>query len=207
MVSSRSFLAVFVTVAWGCGGSSTNTTPSIDGSTSDGTSMSSSGSDGSAGSLDEGIPGEAAGGSSGATSSGGASSGGSSSGATGDSGTVVVRSDGGADQIACGAGGVCDSTTQVCCATAAGRACKTIGTCAGDSLACSGSNSCTKGDVCCEELTAAGAIKTACVATACPGGSRQLCTTDAECGDGRRCVRGNDGYAICLAAVRDAAAD
>jgi hypothetical protein len=173
--------------------------------------MSSSGSDGSAGSLDEGIPGEDAGGSSGATSSGGASSGASSgsssSGATGDSGTVVVRSDGGADQIACGGGGVCDSTTQVCCATTGGRVCKTIGTCVGDSLACSGSNSCKKGDVCCEELTATGTIRAACVATACPGGSRQLCTTDAECGDGRRCVRGNDGYAICLAAARDAAAD
>ena len=117
-----------------------------------------------------------------------------------------MTSDGGADQIVCGAAGPCDSKTQVCCAARTGRTCTPIGMCAGDALACSGSNSCTSG-VCCEELTAAGTIKSVC-ATACPAGSRQLCTTEADCRAGQRCVRGADGYAVCVAVpMRDAAAD
>jgi hypothetical protein len=44
-------------------------------------------------------------------------------------------------------------------------------------------------------------------AASCPAGSRQLCTTKAECGAGRDCRAGADGYGVCVAAPRDAGVD
>lgn len=136
---------------------------------------------------------------------GGSSSGGSSGAGMPDAmaSSGGALTDGGRDQIQCGAMGPCDSATQVCCATRTGRTCVTVGSCTGDSIACSGSNSCPagSGDVCCEGLAANGTVRTRC-ATACPAGSPQLCTTAADCKDGDACRRGPDGYAVCIV-VRD----
>jgi hypothetical protein len=124
------------------------------------------------------------------------------------SGATPPPGDGGADQIMCGAMGPCDSTMQVCCATPkTGRMCVTIGTCTGDSLACSGSNSCTagSGDICCESLSGTGVIRTRCE-TACPAGSPQLCTTKDECKADEDCVARLDGYRVCVEVRREAGA-
>ena len=110
--------------------------------------------------------------------------------------------DGGANQIECGAT-PCDSTTQFCCASALGRTCTTIGgTCDGDPLACSGTNSCASGDVCCENRPDAGKIlETTCKPTACSAGEPQLCTTNTDCTKpGQHCQR-YDRYGVCEGAA------
>lgn len=194
---------VLLTAAAACGGSSTNSI-SVDGG-GDGAQGSSSGTGGEAGASGGDDAGD-----DGSTGILGASSSGSTSGGSTDSGTdgpVPVRGDGGPDQIACGAMGPCDSQTQVCCATRAGRGCVAKGTCTGESLACSGSNSCTTaGDVCCEELTATGLVRTLCAAT-CPASARQLCTTKADCKAGDECRKGLDGYSACVAPANDSGID
>jgi hypothetical protein len=192
-----------LTAVAACGGSSTSSI-STDGG-GDGAQGSSSGAGGEAGASG----GDDAAGDDGSTGILGGSSSGATSGGSTDSGTdgpAPVRGDGGPDQIACGTMGPCDSQTQVCCATRVGRSCVTKGTCTGESLACSGSNSCTTaGDVCCEELTMTGLVRTACAAT-CPANARQLCTTKADCKAGDECRRGLDGYSACVAPANDGGA-
>jgi hypothetical protein len=216
----RNVLATSVILAVACGGSSSTDNLSADaggtvgdGSPSgvvDGASSSSSGSSGGAssgGADDSGltevddsgyiaIPG----GDDGGEDDGG--SGASSSGSGGGmDATVGVTSpphgtDGGAHQIECGAT-PCDSLTQVCCATALGRMCTAAGACNGDTLSCSGTNSCaTAGDVCCEDLSEGGrTLRTTCRA-AC-GLSPQLCTTDADCTKAGQYCRKYGNYGVC----------
>jgi hypothetical protein len=182
-----------------CGGSTTSGVTSSEGGAEDGAAASSSGgaeADGSSSGDDSGADGSW-------IVTGGSSSGGSSSGSSGamssaSSSGAAPPGDGGPNQIACGANGPCDSTTQVCCAMRTGRSCVALNACAAESIACSGSNSCVAGDVCCEELTATGTIRTRCAAT-CPTGSRQLCTTVADCKSGDACRHGLDGYSYCVA--------
>lgn len=193
---------VLVLGAVACGGATNGTTVTSSEAGADGTSGSSSGAS-SGGDANE------PGGDDAGDDASQLIMGGSSSGGTGDamaSSSGAARSDGGPDQIACGAAGSCDSTIDVCCATKTGRQCVAIGSCTGDSLACSGSNSCTagSGDVCCEELTMTGLVRTRC-ATACPAGSPQLCTTKAECKPNEDCVHRLDGYGACVA-IKDAGA-
>lgn len=182
-----------------CGGSSSGggVGPSDATASGDGMGGSSGGEGGASGGDDSGTDGSwiiSGGSSSGASSS---SSGASSSGSASSSGGGL--GDGGPNQTACGTGGPCDSMTQVCCATRAGRSCTTAAMCAGDVLRCSGTNSCPAGshEICCEELAANGTITTRCAA-ACPTGSRQLCTTKADCKAGDECRRGADGYGFCV---------
>jgi hypothetical protein len=219
MSYSRNVLATTVILVVACGGSASNDNlsgdaggGSTDGSPSgslDGSPSSSGSSGGSSGASDDSgltevddsgyilIPG---GDDSGADD---ASSGTSSSGASGGmDATVGVTSpphgtDGGANQIECGAA-PCDSTTQVCCASAVtGRMCVAIGSCTdGDSLACSGTNSCPGGDVCCEDLSEGGrTIRTSCK-LAC-GGSPQLCTTDVDCTKAGQYCHKYGTYGVC----------
>jgi hypothetical protein len=213
----RSILATSVILAVACGGSSSNDSLASDaggtvgdGSPSgsaDGSSSSSSGSSGgSSGSADDSgltevddsgyivIPGGDDGGEDDGSSS-------SSSGGGAMDATIGVTSpphgtDGGANQIECG-GTACDSLTQVCCASALGRMCTTAGSCNGDALACSGTNSCpTTGDVCCEDLSEGGrTLRTTCRA-AC-GLSPQLCTTDADCTKAGQYCRKYGTYGVC----------
>jgi|HubBroStandDraft_6_1064221.scaffolds.fasta_scaffold20258_6 hypothetical protein len=195
----------------GCGGSSASpagmdagTDSAVQGDGASGAVDSPSAEDASGSSGGEDASGSSSGGSSSSGTSSGASS--SSSGGVASSGAGMSPGDGGPNQIACGMNAPCDSLTQVCCATTKGRSCTTAAMCTGDSLACSGTNSCVMG-VCCEGLTAAGAIKTTCRA-ACPAGSRQLCTTTADCADKEVCRHGADGYGICEAdLVADAGRD
>jgi hypothetical protein len=199
----RCVLTTSVVLAVACGGSSATDTITGDGggtlgdatspsSSGDG-SPSTSGSSGSSGgssSDDSGlmevddsgyviIPGGDDGGGDDGGSATGSSGGGSMDGAVGVT-TPPHGTDGGANQIECGAT-PCDSTTQFCCASALGRTCTAIGgTCQGDTLACSGTNSCASGEVCCEEIPEAGrTIKTVCH-SAC-GLAPQLCTVDSDC--------------------------
>ncbi len=212
MTASTLVGCAVVASASGCGGSSSSppggsgADASSQGDGAAGSTGSSSGEDASSSSGGEDASGSSSGGSSGSSS--GISSGASTSSSSGvaSSGAGMSPGDGGPDQVACGAAAPCDSLTQVCCATAKGRSCTTAAMCTGDSLACSGTNSCATG-VCCEGLSAAGAIKTTCRA-ACPVGSRQLCSAMADCPDKEVCRRGADGYGICEAdAVADAGRD
>lgn len=226
MSALRNVLATSVVLAVACGGSAANNVTAGDGGgvgVSDGSLSSSSGS--SSGSTDSGggddsglvevddsgyipIPGgddasedEEAG-----SSSGGSSS--SSGGASVEAGIGVTSpphgTDGGAFQIECGAT-PCNSMSQVCCASALGRMCTLAGDCAGDSLACSGTNSCASG-VCCESISEGGrTLRTECRA-ACPVGSPQLCTTDADCTKANQYCHKYGSYAVCErlpAALRD----
>jgi hypothetical protein len=217
----RNVLATSVILAVACGGSSSTDNLSADaggtvgdGSPSgvvDGASSSSSGSSGGAssgGADDSGltevddsgyiaIPG----GDDGGEDDGGSGASSSGSGGGGMDATVGVTSpphgtDGGAHQIECGAT-PCDSLTQVCCATALGRMCTAAGACNGDTLSCSGTNSCaTAGDVCCEDLSEGGrTLRTTCRA-AC-GLSPQLCTTDADCTKAGQYCRKYGNYGVC----------
>ncbi len=109
--------------------------------------------------------------------------------------------DGGTDQIACGAKS-CDSATQVCCVgggggAAAGQACTTAAACKGQALACSGSNSCASGDVCCAEPAARGGGVTSKCETKCPMGSQQLCTTNTDCTADEVCRRLSAEVSVC----------
>ena len=208
MSNKRTFLVVSIVVATGaaCGGSSSSPGGATDGS-ADGAGSGSGGSSSSSGSGTSSGDDASSGGSSGAASSSGASSssgsgsssGGISSGSSGaDASSGGTKSDGGPDQIVCGQT-VCDSLTQVCCATRTGRFCTTAAACRGDTLACSGTNSCAHG-VCCEQLTGAGTIRTSCLAR-CPAGSPQLCTTAADCAATDVCRTGVDGYGVCRPAA------
>jgi|HubBroStandDraft_2_1064218.scaffolds.fasta_scaffold21733_3 hypothetical protein len=220
----RNVVAMSVVLAVACGGSAStnNLTPADGGGTGTDGSASSSGagstsSSGSSGGTSSGtgddsgltevddsgyilIPGGDDSGEDDASSSGGSSSG-ASSGAGMDA-TIGVTTpprgtDGGANQIECGAT-PCDSTTQVCCASAiTGRSCVAIGACTdGDSLACSGTNSCPTGDVCCEDLSEGGrTIRTSCRA-AC-GLSPQLCTTDTDCTKAGQYCHKYGSYGVC----------
>jgi hypothetical protein len=108
--------------------------------------------------------------------------------------------DGGPDQIACGAT-PCNSATQVCCVTGGARTCTSAAGCRGEVLACSGSNSCpTAGDVCCAVPATGrtGTITSKCE-TACPMGSQQLCTTNADCAGNDICRRLGTNYNVCEA--------
>jgi hypothetical protein len=227
----RNVLGVSVVLAVACGGSASNSAVgggdgggSIgDSSLASSGSSSGSGSGGGATSDDSGLTevddsgyivipgGDDDGGDDDASSS---SSSGASSGSSGSSsGTIEAGigvttpphgTDGGAMQIECGAT-PCDSTTQVCCASALGRMCTTAAACDGDVLACSGTNSCATG-VCCEIVADAGrAIRTRCEA-ACPAGVPQLCTTNADCTKVDQYCHKYGSYGVCeraLAATRD----
>jgi hypothetical protein len=186
------FGALRVAGAAACSGSTGSTVSSSDGGGADAPSTSSGGEGGPSGD-DAGADGWIIMGASSGTGT-------SSSGAADGGGRVL--GDGGPNQIVCGAGGPCDSTNQVCCAKAAGRTCTTAAMCTGDVLACSGSNSCSTGEVCCEEVSGLN-VKSVCLA-ACPAGSPQLCTPgQGDCKRGEVCVRGRDGYAACVAVARD----
>jgi hypothetical protein len=214
----RNVLATSVVLAVACGGSSSNSNLGSDGggTASDASvppvmdgSMSGSGSSGGDDSgLSEAddsgyiiIPGGDDGGEDEGGASGGGSSSSSGAGSSGGmDGAVGVTTpphgtDGGAFQIECGAS-PCDSQTQVCCASALGRMCTAIGTCEGDALKCSGTNSCASG-VCCEFMAEGGrAIRTACEA-ACPAGVPQLCTTDTDCTKTGQVCRKYGSYGVC----------
>jgi hypothetical protein len=213
MRSWNDWMTMSIALALGavaCGGATSSATGASSEAGADGSSSGSSSSSGG---------GNSSGGTDGASTDDGGDDGsllivgGSSSGSSTDSGTEASSGgmplgDGGQNQIACG-GTPCDSTSQVCCATRNGRMCVTTGTCTtGDSLACSGSNSCTagSGDVCCEVLAANGTIRTRCD-TACPAGSRQLCTTKDDCKAGYDCRKGLDGYGACVEVREGGAAD
>jgi hypothetical protein len=83
--------------------------------------------------------------------------------------------------------------------------CTARGTCDGDSLACSGTNSCASG-VCCEIISEGGrTIHTTCEA-ACPAGVPQLCTTNADCTKVDQYCHKYGDYGVCeraLPAARD----
>jgi len=105
--------------------------------------------------------------------------------------------DGGPDQTECAGTTACDSKTQVCCIAtrsciAANAECR-----GGDSLSCSGTNSCASG-VCCQEATGRTTYTSKCEPK-CPAGAQQLCTTDTDCtGTNQICVRNGD-YGVCEA--------
>ena len=109
--------------------------------------------------------------------------------------TPPKGTDGGAMQTACN-GKACDSATQVCCVTRTGEACSTPAACMGDSLACSGSNSCATGDVCCEEAVRGGGVTSKCEKT-CPMGSIQLCTTNDDCAADEICRKLGTTFSTC----------
>ena len=112
--------------------------------------------------------------------------------------TPPKGTDGGADQVACG-GKSCDSATQVCCVTRTGEECTSAAGCKGDTLACTGSNSCpTAGDVCCEEAVAGpGNAVTSKCETKCPMGAIQLCTTNNDCPAEDICRRLGTTVSVC----------
>jgi hypothetical protein len=103
-------------------------------------------------------------------------------------------SDGGADQIECGAT-PCDSKSQVCCLATRSCIANNAVCRGGDTLSCSGTNSCAMG-VCCQEATGRTTYTSRCEIR-CPAGATQLCTTDADCtGTDEACVR-NGNYGVC----------
>ena len=74
----------------------------------------------------------------------------------------------------------------------------------GTVMQCTGAAGCGADQVCCSEAAAAAdaratfggaaATNTVCENTACPAGATQLCTTNAECGDGGTCSGGGGAF-------------
>jgi hypothetical protein len=214
MSALRTFLGLSVVLAMGCGGTSS----AVGGDGGTGTGSSGGSTSGSSGGTSGSSGGTASGGGDDSSVSPGDDSGLPTIGEDGgvvvppddDAGTIAARdagggvttpgrgTDGGADQIACGATS-CDSATQVCCANGNARTCTSAAGCRGEILACSGSNSCpTATDVCCAEAAAgrAGTITAKCEAT-CPKGSQQFCTTNADCAAADICRRLSADYNVC----------
>jgi hypothetical protein len=55
------------------------------------------------------------------------------------------------------------------------------------------------GDVCCQETTGRTTSTSKCVATKCPAGAIQLCTTNADCSGTDVCRPAGADYGICAA--------
>src|SRR5580698_4163981 len=210
--------SVSIVIAIGCGGSTgsetvgdggspVTTTSSSGGSGSGGGTASTSGSSGSGGddgsAGDDGSPGSP-GDDSGLPTVGpdggivqpGDDGGGTEPMADGGPGrqTPPPVTDGGLDQTVCGTT-TCDSKTDVCCVSthtcvAANATCR-----GGDTLTCSGSNSCA-GGVCCEEATGRTTYTSKCE-TKCPANAAQLCTTNADCTSPDICRVAGADYGVC----------
>lgn len=150
------------------------------------------------------IAGTSAGGSAsmqgGAPGTGGGSSGGAPSGGVGMAGTAAVGGQAGNAPITCGAS-VCNGFTQTCCATLGGVGCIPKGqACGGAVLDCGASSDCDGNQVCC--LTIVGEVgsnsqcKNSCMGMG-PGRERQLCSSDADCQNQRRCRDTVFGVSVC----------
>ena len=91
----------------------------------------------------------------------------------------------------------CDPRTQVCCLADRGPvSCTATSACVGRALPCSGSESCSAGDVCCGKAADGGALDFACAASCGPDDTR-ICSTDADCPNGR-CQSRESGYGSCI---------
>jgi hypothetical protein len=106
--------------------------------------------------------------------------------------------DGGPGQIACGAT-PCDSATQVCCVGGGGggRTCTSAAGCMGETLACTGTNSCPAGICCLQAAAGRGNAVTSKCEAMCPGGAQQLCTTNADCATDAVCRRLSATISVC----------
>ena len=205
----------------GSSGASSGSNGSSGSSGDDGSSgamVSSSGVGASSGvSSSSGLSGSSGTGSSGAGSSSGTGS--SSSGSSGATSSSSSSSGGATRQIVCGAPGrdggpaaTCNPMTDVCCVTTGARgtttACSTAAMCTGagkEALTCTGTSSCSSGDVCCLGRAEGGPqMSTSCEAS-CPVGATQLCESNADCG-GAMCTRAvGAAYGTCARTfIRDA---
>ncbi len=220
MSALRTFLGVSVVIAIGCGGSTGSEVSGDGGSGHDATGGSSSGGSSGGTEDDSSVAGDDSGlplvGPDGGlivppdTDAGGTAG---DAGRPGGGVTTPPRgTDGGANQVACGAT-PCDSTSQVCCVARAAmgmgmtRSCTSAAACQGETLACTGTNSCPSG-ICCEEAAAGNTVTSKCEAM-CPRGALQLCTTNADCtATNEICRRLGADISVCQAAptfpMRDA---
>ena len=105
-----------------------------------------------------------------------------------------------APTIKCGQS-TCDAASEVCCANRQGTSCIPANDdCPGLTLTCSSAASCSGDQVCCTEGSFQN-LTTKCMAS-CPnmpgpGGSFQLCDSDAECPDNEPCTQAFGGFKVC----------
>jgi len=150
--------------------------------------------------------------------SGGPGSGGANV-AVGQSGSTDIASVGSSGDVApdggtSGAGGsstvgtiecfgsVCDAGSEQCCASQGGASCQALDApCNGISLTCSDASTCDGDQVCCAHGFQGGQpiaeCRDNCGGGGMGGGGIQLCSSDAECLNGKPCVQGFGGLNVC----------
>ena len=165
------------------------------GGAASGGSRPSSGTAGTSGQAGTGAGGSAQGGVPGT----GGNSGGMPQGGVGIAGTAAGGGAGNAP-ITCGAD-VCDGSTETCCVTLAGFGCVPQGAaCSGAVLECGATSDCVGNQVCCLDIVDAVGSSSRCKSSCTgrgPTRERQLCTTDDDCQNQRRCRDTVFGISVC----------